>query len=125
MRFLTSTAYLSLAALLLALSGCSTRTAPPRELIVGKWQAADGSGDTVEFTPGGVVRFVLQGIVFSGKYTFPEKNGIVLVIVWDESIRHDSGFTEHERHQGITIRENEVEIGGPDNQVQRKYRRSN
>ncbi len=125
MRFPTTAASLALAASLLVLSGCSTELPPPRELIVGNWEAADGSGDTVEFTGNGVVRFKLQGATYSGKYTFPEENGIVLAITWDEGIRNEAmGLTAYELHQGVTIRNDELEVGGPDNRGQRKYRRS-
>src|SRR5262245_4057125 len=70
------------------LAGCSSQ---PQDLIIGKWQVADGGGDTVEFSSDGTVTVVMGGQTARGKYKFEKES--VLNVSWDSPLSRE-GFQE-------------------------------
>ena len=108
---------ISLACVLLA--GCGSQ---PKDLILGKWQAADNTGDTVEFSEEGAVNFVVAGgRSIGGHYKFEEKS--VIEISWDSPIQHDSGFQEMKVLQFPKITKDKLVIKDPNGQS-KTYKRA-
>jgi hypothetical protein len=93
--------------LCLLIAGCSSG---PQDLIVGKWQAADGGGDTVDFAKDGTVQFVVGGQTLSGKYKF--EKGSVLKVPWDSPVRRD-GLQEEASIQSVKVSRDELTMSDP------------
>ena len=101
--------WVSVACVLLAGGG-----AQPQYLIVGKWQAADGSGDSVEFLDDGVVAFVADGRTFHGHYKF--ERDTVIEFTLDSPIRQINGFQAERNFQVPKVTALELVITDPNGQ---------
>lgn len=106
-----------LLAVLLVLPGCGSA---PKDLVVGKWQSADGKGDTVEFTREGQVTFVTGERTVGGSYK--NLKGSVFEITWGSAQPTDTGFKAEKSVQSVDVTKDELTVSDPGGQ-RRKYKR--
>jgi hypothetical protein len=106
------------ACLCLCMAGCSPQ---PNDSIIGKWQAADGGANTVEFSKDGTVTFVMGAETISGKYKLDKET--ILEIRWDSPIQREGGFREERAIGHVKVSNDEFTMMDPSGKP-RKFKRA-